>query len=57
MHDHKKEMEKLHCGLHLGIKIAELVLKAAAVCAAFCAVKEIHKVHKGLEKRHLWHSK
>lgn len=55
MHDHKEE--KVHCALHLGIKIAELVLKAAAVCAAICTVKEIHKVHKNLEKRHLWHSK
>lgn len=41
-----------HYGLHLGFEIAKLGLKAAAVCAAFLTVKEIHKVHKRLEERH-----
>lgn len=37
--------------LHLGFKIAKLALKAAAVAAAFCLVKEVHKVHKAIEKK------
>lgn len=42
-----------HFGLHLGFEIAKLAMKAATVCAAFLTVKELHKVHKNLEKRHL----
>lgn len=40
-----------HLALHLGFKIAKLALEAAAVAAAFCMMKEIHKVHKAIEKR------
>lgn len=40
-----------HCGLHLGFAIAKMVLKAATVAAAFCLVKEVHKVHKAIEHR------
>lgn len=40
-------------GLHLGFEIAKLSLKAAALVAAFLTVKEIHKVHKSLEKHKL----
>lgn len=36
--------------LHLGFDIAKLFMKAAAVAAAFCLVKEVHKVHKAIEK-------
>lgn len=35
--------------LHLGFGIAKLVLKAAGVAAAFCIMKEVHKVHKAIE--------
>lgn len=35
--------------LHLGMGIAKLVLKAGLVAAAFCLVKEVHKVHKSIE--------
>lgn len=47
-HEHRPA----HYGLHLGFEIAKLGLKAAAVCAAFLTVKEIHKVHKRLESHH-----
>lgn len=40
-----------HCALHLGFAIAKLALKAAAVAAAFCIVKEVHRVHKSIERR------
>lgn len=40
-----------HLGLHLGFKIAKLALDAAIVAAAFCLTKEVHKVHKAIEKR------
>lgn len=47
-------MEEKHCeakfALHLGFDICKVLLKAAAVAAAFCAVKEIHKVHRAIEK-------
>lgn len=46
-----EEKHGAHCGLHLGFKIAKLVLKAAGVAAAFCLVKEVHKVHKSIERR------
>ena len=40
-----------HCGLHFGFAIAKLALKAAVVAAGFCLVKEVHKVHKSIERR------
>lgn len=40
-----------HLALHLGFKIAKLALKAAMVAAGFCLVKEVHKVHKAIERR------
>lgn len=45
--------ERHHChhGAHLGFAIAKLVLKAAGVAAAFCLVKEVHKVHRAIERR------
>lgn len=39
-----------HRCMHLGFKIAKLVLKAAGVAAAFCLVKEVHKEHKAIER-------
>ena len=42
----------MSAGLHLGFKIAKLMLKTASVVAAFLIVKELHKVHKGLEHHH-----
>lgn len=47
-------MENRHSGdfaLHLGFTIAKLAMKAAMVAAAFCLVKEVHKVHKSIEKK------
>lgn len=44
--------EKTDNTLHLAFDIAKLALKVAAVAAAFCAVKEIHNVHKAIERRH-----
>lgn len=46
--EHKQED---HYGLHLGFSIAKVALKAAAVCAAFFLVKEVHKVHKAIEHK------
>lgn len=45
--DHKHEE---HCAMHMALAITKVALKAAAVAAAFCLVKEVHKVHKALEK-------
>ncbi len=41
-----------HCALHLCFKITKIVLQAATVAAAFCMIKEMHKVHKAIENRH-----
>lgn len=43
--------EKHDSALRLGFDIAKLALKVAAVAAAFCAVKEIHNVHRAIERR------
>ncbi len=47
------EEKKHECdfALHLGMNIAKIALKAAVVAAAFCLVKEVHKVHKAIERR------
>lgn len=47
-HQHGHE----HCALHLVLKITKLALQAASVAAAFCIVKEVHKVHKAVEHHH-----
>ncbi|MDE5645743.1 MAG: hypothetical protein K2L59_10480 [Muribaculaceae bacterium] len=47
--NHEKNCD--HFALHLGFKIAKLALEAAAVAAAFCLMKEVHKVHKAIEKK------
>lgn len=47
--NHEHHCENL--ALHLGFKIAKLALEAAAVAAAFCLMKEVHKVHKAIEKK------
>ncbi len=41
-----QECEK---ALHIALGFTKVVLKAAAVAAAFCLVKEVHKVHKAIE--------
>ncbi len=50
---HKKmaHEEKSDNTLRLAFDIAKLALKVATVAAAFCAVKEIHNVHKAIERR------
>lgn len=39
-----------HMGLRIGFEIAKLAMKAAMVAAAVCTVKEIHKVHKAIDR-------
>lgn len=46
-HEHHHD----HFGLKLGFKIAKLMVSVASVAAACFMVKEIHKVHKAIEKR------
>lgn len=46
MEENRKECHKC---LKLGFGIAKLVLKAAAVAAGFCLVREVHKVHRAIE--------
>ena len=46
-----EEKHGCHCGVKLGFEIAKTILKAAGVAAAFCIAKEMHKVHKSIEKR------
>ena len=41
--------EECQKALHMAFGITKIVLKAAAVAAAFCLVKEVHKVHKAIE--------
>ena len=43
--------EKSDNTLRLAFDIAKLALKVATVAAAFCVVKEIHNVHKAIERR------
>lgn len=47
-------MEEKRCdakfALKLGFDIVKVMLKAASMAAAFCLVKEVHKVHKAIEK-------
>ncbi len=38
-----------HCALHIAFRIAGMTLKAAAVAVAFCAVHELHKIHKSIK--------
>ena len=42
------ERNEIHTGLHIGLAIAKLFVKAAGVAAAICLVKE---VHKAIERR------
>lgn len=42
--------EKNDSALRLGFDIAKLALKVASVAAAFCVVKEIHNVHRAIER-------
>lgn len=45
----ERKCNEMRFALHLGFDIAKIVLKGAMVAAAFCAVKEIHRVHKAIE--------
>lgn len=45
------EKHEINAGLHLGLAIAKLFMKAAGVAVAICLVKEVHKVHKAIERR------
>lgn len=38
-------------GVRIGFEITKIGLKAAMVAAAFCAIKELHKVHRAIENR------
>lgn len=41
---------ELDFGVKLAFKIVKLALQAASVAAAFCLVKEVHKVHHAVKK-------
>ena len=45
----EKKHEECEKAMHIAFGITKIVLKAAAVAAAFCLVKEVHKVHKAIE--------
>lgn len=47
---HENEHSHCHYGVKLGFKIAKLVLSAATVAVGVCMVKEIHKVHRAIDK-------
>ncbi len=47
---HENEHSHCHYGVKLGLKIAKVVLSAATVAVGVCMVKEIHKVHRAIEK-------
>lgn len=47
---HENEHSHCHYGVKLGLKIARVVLSAATVAVGVCMVKEIHKVHRAIEK-------
>lgn len=51
MSQEERQCKEAKFALRLGFDIAKIMLKAAMVAAAFCAVKEVHKVHKAIEER------
>ena len=42
-------METKHRLVHFAFDVTKLALKLGVLVAAFCTVKELHKIHKGLE--------
>lgn len=38
-------------GVRFAFDVAKIALKVATIVAAFCAVKELHKIHKAIEAR------
>lgn len=38
-------------GVRFAFDVAKLALKVAAIVAAFCAVKELHLIHKKIEAK------
>lgn len=46
----KDSNERCDHALHIGLSIAKVVLKVAAVAVAVCLVKEVHKVHRAIEE-------
>lgn len=51
-HLHEHDHGKIHEAMHLSMELAKIALRAASVAAAFCLVKEVHRVHKAIEKKH-----
>lgn len=47
-HVHDEKDARIRC-MHECMGIAKVVLKAATVAALFCAVKEIHRIHRAIE--------
>ena len=39
----------LNEGVRFAVDITKVSLKIAALAAAFCAIKELHKIHKSIE--------
>lgn len=48
-HHHDEKHAAVHCAVHVGLKVARVLLQAATVAAGFCVVKELHRVHKAIE--------
>ena len=48
-HEHEHEHD-CHSRQRMAFKIAKLALKVATVAAEFCLVKEVHNVHKAIER-------
>lgn len=48
-HHHDCKHDHMHC-VHTCLKVARVMLQAATVAAAFCGVKELHRLHKAIEK-------
>lgn len=48
-HEHHEKECRCEGRAHECIKVAKVVLKAASVAAAFCAVKELHRIHRSIE--------
>ena len=53
-----QKCEKKCCEVaHVCLKVTKVLLQAATVAAAFCVVKELHRIHKAVENHHHDHHK
>lgn len=49
--NHSHHCEHGHFAVMVALKAGRLALQAAGVAAAFCIMKELHKVHKAIENK------